>query len=97
VSKVGQRLTKVAQAGNLRTADLARWFEVPYATLRQWVKEGRAPTGGPKDLQDLELRLVYLERLIRNGTLPIGRMTTGDRIARMHQLRSTMINTGFRP
>lgn len=55
-----KRLTKCMKAGSLRTADLARWFDRPYTTVREWVLHGREP--GEKDRSHVERRLKVLER-----------------------------------
>lgn len=52
-----KRLQKCMRAGNLRVADLARWFDCPYTTVREWVLFGREP-GESK----VERRLQALER-----------------------------------
>lgn len=54
------RLKKCMRAGNLRVADLARWFEVPYTTIREWVLHGREP--GNTDRRRIDRRLTTLER-----------------------------------
>jgi len=37
------RLKKVMRRRNMRVADLARHFKVPYMTMREWVLNGRQP------------------------------------------------------
>ena len=83
-----QRLRAVAQKGNLRTADLARWFEKPHATVREWVKNGRAPSGGPVDVQHIHNMLDRLELLlIQKRGLPVPRLSPQKRIEHLQDMR----------
>lgn len=54
------RLKKCMRNGNLRVADLARWFDRPYTTVREWVLHGREP--GKSDKGYIERRLYKLEK-----------------------------------
>lgn len=54
------RLKKCMRAGNLRVADLARWFDLPYTTVREWVLHGREPGGEGR--HRIDRRLTTLER-----------------------------------
>lgn len=56
------RLKKCMKAKNLRTADVARWFDRPYTTVREWVLNGRKPDGTLADVRKIERRLLALER-----------------------------------
>lgn len=56
-----KRLKKCMKARGLRTADVARWFDRPYTTVREWVLHGRAPTGSAVALRGIERRLGQLE------------------------------------
>jgi hypothetical protein len=56
------RLKKCMKRRNMRTADVARWFNRPYTTVREWVKHGRQPDGTEKDRRVVERRLVTLEK-----------------------------------
>jgi hypothetical protein len=46
----------------LRVADIARWFNVPYTTAREWILFGRQPRGTERDRTMRERRLQALER-----------------------------------
>jgi len=52
------RLKKCMRRRNMRVADLARWFDRPYTTVREWVLYGREP-GEDKYIAR---RMVALER-----------------------------------
>jgi hypothetical protein len=51
-----KRLKKCMRRHNMRVADVARWFDRPYTTVREWVLHGRDPND-PK----IERRLIKLE------------------------------------
>lgn len=80
-----KRLRKAMQDGNLRVADLARWFARPDPTIRGWVMRGVMPAGAPKDIEDVERRLAALEALIRRRqVLPLApRLSPSERISRL--------------
>lgn len=50
-----KRLKKVMRDRNLRVADLARRFNRPYTTVREWVLHGREP--GEADQRFVDRRL----------------------------------------
>jgi len=50
-------LLKAMERGNLRVADVARWFGRRHSTARGWVVDGREPAGTPADLRALFARL----------------------------------------
>jgi hypothetical protein len=54
-----KRLKRVMRRHEMRIADLARWFDVPYTTVREWVLYGREPSAFRKVV---EQRLVVLEQ-----------------------------------
>ena len=60
-----QRLQRCRERGNLTVADLARWFDRPYATVRSWLTEGWEPGDGPVTRRRMEDRLVRLEGVVR--------------------------------
>lgn len=62
-----QRLNSVMERGNLRVADVARWFGRRHSTLRGWVIDGREPAGTPTDVRALFERLVELETKVRGS------------------------------
>jgi hypothetical protein len=47
----------------MRVADVARWFDRPYTTVREWVENGRDPDGTDADRKKIERRLTALEKL----------------------------------
>ncbi len=81
-----QRLQKAMDDGNLRVADLARWFDRPDPTVRAWVR-GVTPSGAAQDLADVEHRLNVLVRLIkRRQYFPLPpRLAPADRIATLKE------------
>lgn len=82
-----KRLHNVLQRGNLRTADLARWFDRPHATVSEWIKNGREPTGGPKDVEQIFDRLERLEHLIEHTQkFPLPRLSPSQRIQYLGKL-----------
>lgn len=60
-----QRLARVMETGNLRVADVARWFARRHSTVRGWAVDGREPAGTPTDVRLLFARLNDLEKLVR--------------------------------
>lgn len=59
-----QRLHACMQDGNLRIADLARWFGRPHSTLRTWIHEGREPSGPAIETAWIRGQLKKLEKKI---------------------------------
>ena len=83
-----ERLNRVMRDGNLRVADLARWFERPDPTVRSWVK-GVLPAGGSADMVDIEKRVAALERLLKQKkVLPVPPRTSPR--ARIRQLQEAL-------
>ena len=81
------RLNAVMQAGNLRVADLARWFDRPDPTVRGWV-HGTALGGAPLDAAYVTAMLVKLEKLVKkNRQLPVPTMSPSKRIAYLKELK----------
>lgn len=80
-----KRLQDTMKGGNLRVADLARWFGRPDPTVRQWVNYGVLPSGGAHDRDDIERQLTALEKSIKAGKhLPLAkRLSPADRIQRL--------------
>lgn len=82
-----QRLRWCQKRGNLTVADLARWLDRPYPTVRTWVENGSEPGGGPVDAEAVYGRLATLESLINGrpagGTMrfPVPRLSPKGRIA----------------
>lgn len=67
-----ERLTKCAETGSLSTADLATWFDVPYATMWTWLHRTHSPDrgsfGAKRDVPTTHAAsLAALEDYIRNN------------------------------
>lgn len=83
-----ERLRVVQKKGNLRVADLARWFEKPHATVSEWVKNGRQPTAAPGDLEFINNSLGRLEDLIaQKRGFPVPRLSPQQRIAHLDAVK----------
>lgn len=86
-----QRLKKVMAGGNLRVADLARWFERPHSTVTSWVNDGYEPAGGPLDRDTVLLLLVKLERLVAGKKVfPVPRLGPRARIEYVGTIRAAV-------
>jgi hypothetical protein len=84
----GHRLRVVLKKGNLRVADLARWFEKPHATVSEWVRNNRQPTGAPGDLEFIFELLEAIEKLIEQKRgFPVPRLPPSKRIAYMESAK----------
>lgn len=82
-----QRLQRVQRTGNLTIADLARWFDRPYATMRCW-SNGTEPGGGPIDRETVIASLELLEARIKaKRGFPLARMSPQERVARIIEMR----------
>ncbi len=57
-----KRLKTAMRRRNMRVADVARWFDRPYTTVREWVLNGRTPDGTGRDRRITEKKLEALER-----------------------------------
>ena len=58
-----KRLKRIMRRREMRVADLARHFEVPYTTVREWVLYGREPAYNPRvRAKVIERRLEALEK-----------------------------------
>lgn len=83
-----QRLEKAMAGGNLRVADLARWFERPHSTVTSWLKSGYQPAGGPMDRDTIASQLHDLEILIRaKKKFPMPRLSPRGRIQYLETVR----------
>ena len=79
------------KVGNLRIADLARWFDRPHATVSTWVKEGRQPSGGPTDVEHFHALLNLLEQLIsKKKGFPVPRLSPARRIEHVSGIRQRL-------
>ncbi len=79
--------------GNLRVADLARWFDRPHPTVRGWALKGIQPGGGPHDVETVKEQLALLEKLIaaKRG-FPLPRLSPRARKQEVLDIRA-----GFTP
>ena len=57
-----KRLKAAMRRRNMRVADVARQFDRPYTTVREWVLNGRIPDGTERDRRAIERILEALER-----------------------------------
>ena len=75
------------QDGNLTVADLSRWFDRPYPTVRGWLNGGEVG-GAPLDTAWIMAQLVRLEKMLAKGRgLPVPRLTMQARAAYIDNLR----------
>lgn len=81
------RLQTITQAGNLTSADLARWFRRPDATVRGWIIKGIRPGGGPLDIKSVEKGTARLEALLAKGILPLKPLRPVEKRKRLDSLR----------
>jgi len=58
-----KRLKAAMRQRNMRVSDVARWFDRPYTTVREWVLNGRVPDGTERDRRITEKKLEALERV----------------------------------
>lgn len=87
-----ERLTRVRRDGNLTVADLARWFDRSYQTVRGWAAGTCEPGGPPMDQEHAEQLLVLLEGLVgRKQHFPVARMMPRDRIAYLRLIRVELL------
>lgn len=84
-----ERLERVLDVGNLRVADLARWFDRPYSTVKSWML-GHEPMGPPGDLREVFAALVRLEAAIIARELPLPRMPAQRRLKFLAKLKGKM-------
>lgn len=84
----GQRLKVCQRGGNLTVADLARWFERSYQTVRSWCG-GCEPGGGPIDKQHVADLLKLLESKIkRKQGFPLPRLAPADRAKYLAKIKA---------
>ncbi len=88
-----QRLQVILKKGNLRVADLARWFDRPHPTVNGWVKRGLNPGGGPADVDNAYEMLVKLESYLqRSKMLPVPmNLSPPNRIKYIKKLRAVAL------
>jgi hypothetical protein len=88
---IQRRLQTAMKRGNLRVADLARWFERPHPTVRGWAYLGIRPGGGPHDVEQVNVLLVQLETLIKKRKgFPLPRLSPRERKRHLHAIRVTV-------
>lgn len=81
------RLEAAKRRGNLRDADLARWFGRRQSTIAGWL-DGREPSGTPADLRGLFSELTKLEGMIEAKRLPLSQYASApNRIAYLEKLK----------
>jgi len=83
---VSDRLSRVLAEGNLTVADLARWFDRPYPTVRGWLNGGEVG-GAPLDTAWIMAQLGRLEKMLAKGRLPVPRLTMQARVEYIENLR----------
>ena len=84
-----QRLQLVLHAGNLSVSDLARWFDRPRPTVKDWAENGRAPSGAPLDIEHAQALLGLLETMIKRRQgfpVPLG-LSPAKRLAHLKSIR----------
>ena len=81
-----QRLQRCRERGNLTVADLARWFDRPYTTVRSWLTEGWKPGDGPVTQARMEERLARLEAVVREQAGELRGLPMRERAERLQQL-----------
>ncbi len=57
-----KRLKAAMRRRNMRVADVARRFDRPYTTVREWVLNGRIPDGTERDRRAIDRILETLEK-----------------------------------
>jgi hypothetical protein len=93
-----QRLQWCMRNGNLRVADLARWFGRPHGTVRGWAlpRNNRAamhPSGSEPDVEHVHRLLELLELMIRKKAgfpLALG-LTPSDRRDNLMGIRAKVM------
>lgn len=83
------RLEWVREVGNLRVADLARWFDRPYSTVNSW-KMGHKPMGPPGDVREVFATLVQIEEAIRQKQIPLPVMPSSRRLMFLKKIKGRM-------
>ncbi len=84
-----QRLRVCVEGGNLTVADLGRWFDRPYATVRCWLHDGWEPAGGPVTRKRAEARLARLEDTVNRLGVALSELPMRQRADKLAKLRRT--------
>lgn len=88
---IQRRLQTCMKRGNLRVADLARWFDRPHPTVRGWALKGIRPGGGPHDIEHVHELLGLLEKLVRTKRgFPLPRLSPRARKKHIVDIRSAL-------
>ena len=88
---IQRRLQTCMRRGNLRVADLARWFERPHPTVRGWAYLGIRPGGGPHDVEQVHVLLKTLEFLIQKKKgFPMPRLSPRLRKKHLGDIRAAL-------
>lgn len=87
-----KRLLRCQRDGNLNVADLSRWFDRSYQTVRYWVENDGEPYGTPQDLAHVFRLLDRLEKLIgqRKG-FPMPPIAQSRRIEHLLKIRQAVL------
>ena len=86
------RLQACMRRGNLRVADLARWFDRPHPTVRGWALGTHRPSGGPHDVEHVGELLTLLETLIRTKRgFPVPRLSPRSRKQHILDIRARLL------
>ena len=89
---VQHRLQACMRRGNLRVADLARWFDRPHPTVRGWARGTHQPSGGPHDVEHVGELLTLLETLIRTKRgFPIPRLSPRNRKQHVLDIKTRLL------
>lgn len=81
-----QRLQRCRDRGNLTVADLGRWFDRPYATVRTWLVNGWEPGDGPVTRERMQTRLSALEAVVGRNAKELRALPMRARAERLEQL-----------
>ena len=88
---IQRRLQVCMKRGNLRVADLARWFDRPHPTVRGWALKGTRPGGGPHDVEHVTQLLGLLETLIKKRKgFPLPRLSPRARKSYITEMRENL-------
>lgn len=87
---LAKRLKTCLRDGNLTVADLARWFERPYPTIRGWLNGGamRGPTQDRWEV--LRLLDAIEQRIAKRKGFPVPRLPAVERIRFIAQIRASV-------
>lgn len=81
-----QRLKRILRDGNLRVADLGRWYDRRHSTVSGWLA-GSAVTGAPLDVEQVYKQTDALEAAIKARELPLPKMPAARRLKFLARLK----------